>query len=310
MTFGVEHTLATRVQCTGIGLHSGKPVELVLRPAAAGTGVLFTRTDLDPPVRFPARAEWVVDTRMATTLGNGQHRLSTVEHLLSALAGMGIDNCSVDVAGPELPIMDGSAAGFVYLIQQAGLRPQRRMRRRLVIRKPIEVREGNRWARVMPSREFKVTVGIDYAHPAIGRQSLNSLRLTGQRYARRIAPARTFGFLKDVQMLQSHGLALGGSLQNAIVLDDSRVLNRDGLRFPDEFVRHKVLDLMGDLALLGLPLQGHVKAMRSGHALHQALVAQIRANPDCWTVEVPKSEEATDERPERARIPRWSPVRS
>ena len=306
---GVEHTLGTRVQCTGIGLHSGKAVDLVLRPAAAGTGILFTRTDLGNDVRFPARAEWVVDTRLATTLGNGEHRLSTVEHLVSALSALGVDNCTVEASGPELPIMDGSASAFVYLIQQAGMRPQRRMRRRLVVRRPIEVREGDRWVRVIPSREFKLSVEIDYPHAAIGRQSLHSLRPSPRRFSRQIAPARTFGFLRDVQTLQAAGLALGGSLQNAIVLDDERVLNREGLRFPDEFVRHKALDLIGDLALLGLPLQGHVQAMRSGHALHQALVAQIRANPDCWTVEVPGSAEhevAADRR--RARVPRLSGV--
>ena len=301
---GVEQTLGSRVQCTGIGLHSGRPVELVLCPAAAGTGILFVRSDLDRSVRFPARAEWVVDTRLATTLGNGTERLSTVEHLLAALRGMGVDNCTVEVSGPELPVMDGSAAAFVYLIQQAGLRPQRRMRRRLVIQRPIEVREGNRWVRVVPSREFKLTCEIDYAHPSIGRQALQSMRISPERFARRIAPARTFGFLRDVQMLQSQGLALGGSLQNAIVLDESRVLNREGLRFPDEFVRHKLLDLVGDLALLGLPLQGHVKAMRSGHALNQALVAEIRANPDCWTVEVPEPVRAERPVEKKARIPR------
>ncbi len=290
----------------GIGLHSGRPVDLILRPAAAGTGILFTRTDLGDEVRFPARAEWVVDTRLATTLGNGEHRLSTVEHLVSALSALGVDNCTVEASAPELPIMDGSASAFVYLIQQAGLRPQRRMRRRLVIRKPIEVREGDRRVRVLPSREFKLSVTIDYAHPAIGRQSMHAVRPSPRRFARQIAPARTFGFLRDVQMLQASGLALGGSLQNAIVLDDRRVLNREGLRFPDEFVRHKMLDLIGDLALLGLPLQGHVQAIRSGHALHQALVAQIRANPDCWTVEVPSAPDTepveTEYRP-RVRVP-------
>lgn len=288
---GVEHTLASRIQCTGIGLHGGKPVDLVLRPAAAGTGILFVRTDLRDKVSFPARTEWVVDTTLATTLGRQNARLATIEHLLSALYGMGVDNCTVEVSGPEIPIMDGSAAPFVYLIQQAGLAPQRRMRRRLVIRKPIEVREGDRWVRVIPSRSFKVTVDIDYPHPAIGRQSLEAVRIRPEYFARQIAPARTFGFLRDVQKLQSVGLALGGSLQNAIVLDEDRVLNRDGLRFPDEFARHKVLDLVGDLALLGLPIQGHVKASRSGHGLHQALVAEIRANPGCWTVEVPGSDE-------------------
>ena len=283
----VEHTVDTRVSCTGIGLHTGKPVDLTLRPAAAGTGIQFERTDLVPRVRFPARAEWVTDTMLATTLGNGDARLSTVEHLLAALRALGVDNCTVEVTGPELPIMDGSAASFVYLVQQAGLRPQRRMRRHLVIRRPIEVRDGNRWVRVTPSRYFRVSVGIDYSHPSIRRQSLRSLVVTPQLFAREIAPARTFGFLEDVQKLRSLGLGLGGSLQNAVVLDGGSVLNREGLRFDDEFVRHKVLDLIGDLALLGLPIRGHVAAMRGGHNMHRALVAEIRANPRCWTVEVP-----------------------
>jgi UDP-3-O-[3-hydroxymyristoyl] N-acetylglucosamine deacetylase len=283
----VEHTVDTRVRCTGIGLHTGRPVDLTLRPAAAGTGIQFERTDLAPRVRFPARAEWVADTMLATTLGNGDARLSTVEHLLAALRALGVDNCTAEVSGPELPIMDGSAASFVYLVQQAGLRPQRRMRRHLVIRRPIEVRDGNRSVRVTPSRDFKVSVGIDYSHPAIRRQSLRALRITPQFFARQIAPARTFGFLEDVQKLRSLGLGLGGSLQNAVVLDGGSVLNREGLRFADEFVRHKVLDLIGDLALLGLPIRGHVSAMRGGHNMHRALVAEIRANPSCWTVEVP-----------------------
>ena len=284
---GVERTLASRVQCTGIGLHSGQPVDIVLNPAAAGTGILFVRSDLGGEVRFPARAEWVVDTTLATTLGNGQERLSTVEHLLAALHAMEIDNCTIEVSGPEVPIMDGSASAFVYLVQQAGIRPQRRMRRRLVIQKPIEVREGRRSVRVIPSRDLKLSCEIDYDHPAIGKQGLQGLRLNAERFVRDIAPARTFGFLRDVQQLQSSGLALGGSLQNALVLDETRVLNAQGLRFRDEFVRHKILDLIGDLALLGIPLQGHVKAVCSGHALHQALVAEIRANPDCWTIEMP-----------------------
>ncbi len=303
----VEHTLATRVCCTGIGLHSGNPVDLVLRPASAGTGILFVRSDLERDVWFPARAEWVVDTLLATTLGSADVRLSTVEHLIAALRGMGVDNCTVEVSGPELPIMDGSAAPFVYLIQQAGLRPQRRMRRRLVVHRPIEVRDGNRWARVLPSRSFKVSMTIDYPHPAIGRQSLQASSMPPAYFAREIAPARTFGFLRDVQALQSRGLARGGSLQNAIVVDDARVLNREGLRFSDEFVRHKVLDLIGDLALLGLPLQAHVKAMRGGHSLHQALVAEIRANPSCWTVEIP-GDTAPELSERRARVPRLIPA--
>ncbi len=290
MVSGVEHTLASQIACTGIGVHTGEPVDLVLRPAAAGTGVLFVRTDLHREVRFPARAEWVVDTRLATTLGNGAHRLSTVEHLAAALRALGVDNCTVEVSGPELPIMDGSASPFVYLIQKAGVRSQRRMRRRLVIRRPIEVRDGNRSVRVIPSRSFKLSVEIDFAHPAIGRQSFETQRITPDVFAREIAPARTFGFARDLEALKAAGLARGGSLQNAIVLDGKRVLNPGGLRHPEEFVRHKALDLIGDLALLGLSVQGHVKAVRSGHALHQALVAEIRANPDCWSVEVPEAE--------------------
>ena len=262
-------------------------MDLALSPAAPGTGILFVRTDLDQSVRFPARAEWVVDTRLATTLGKPGSRLSTVEHLIAALRGLGIDNCTVEVDGAELPIMDGSAAPFVYLIQSAGLRPQKRTRRRLVIRRPIEVHHGNRWVRVVPSRSFKMSVTIDYLHPAIGRQFRFADLGEGGVFESELAPARTFGFLSEVQKLQSMGLALGGSLQNAIVLDDDHVLNPGGLRFSDEFVRHKMLDLVGDLSLLGLPIQGHVKAMRSGHALNQALVAEIRANPSCWTVEVP-----------------------
>ena len=304
---GVERTLASRVHCTGIGVHTGKPVTLTLRPAAAGTGVLFVRSDLGRDVRFPARAEWVVDTRLATTLGNREHRLSTVEHLLAALYGLGVDNCTVEVSGPELPIMDGSASPFAYLVQQAGLRPQRRMRRRLVIRRPIEVRDGNRFVRVLPSREFRITSTIDFDHPAIGVQSLRSLTISPRVFLREIAPARTFGFLREVQALQAMGLARGGSLQNAVVLDDARVLNREGLRFPDEFVRHKVLDLIGDLSLLGLPVQGHFKVMRGGHPLHRALVAEIRANPACWTVEVPAVPERVPA-PERVPVPSLRPA--
>ena len=279
------------MQCTGIGLHSGEPVDLTLKPAAAGTGILFVRTDGAQPVRFPARAEWVTDTTLATTLGNEDSRLSTIEHLVSALRGMGIDNCTVEVSGPELPIMDGSAASFVYLIQQAGIRSQARMRRRIVIRRPIEVRDGNRYVRVDAVARVQA-LGRDRlraSRRSVGRRS-TAWSISPELFAREIAPARTFGFLKDTQRLQAIGLARGGSLANAIVLDETHVLNAEGLRFRDEFARHKVLDLIGDLALLGVPLQGHVKAVRGGHQLHQALVAEIRANPSCWTLETPSSE--------------------
>ncbi len=304
-----EHTLAGEVKCTGIGVHSGRAVDLVLRPAAAGTGIFFVRRDLPGAPRFPARAEWVVDTTLATTLGTPRARLSTVEHLISALHGMGVDNCTVEVFGPEMPIMDGSAAPFVYLIEQAGVVAQRRLRRRLVIRKPVEVREGDRYVCAIPSREFKLTVDVDFPHPAIGHQTLRSLAVTPHTYAREIASARTFGFLSEVQRLQARGLALGGTLQNAIVLDEQRVLNPEGLRFRNEFARHKALDLIGDLALLGLPVQGHFKAVRSGHSLHQALVAELRANPDCWSIETAESRAPVEEPGEAAlQLPSLTPA--
>jgi UDP-3-O-[3-hydroxymyristoyl] N-acetylglucosamine deacetylase len=281
-----EHTLAEPIHCTGVGVHTGKPVDLVLRPAAPGTGIVFVRRDQGQDRRFPARSEWVIDTTLATTLGNAESRLSTVEHVISALAGMQVDNCTVEVFGPEVPIMDGSSAPFVYMIEQAGRVAQKRLRRRLVIRKPVAVREGDRFLSAIPSREFKVSVEVEFDHPAIGKQSIRALSVTPRTYARSLAPARTFGFLEDVKRLQAKGLALGGSMQNAIVLDTARVLNPEGLRFRDEFARHKALDLVGDLALLGLPVQGHFKAVRSGHSLHQALVAELRANPSCWSIEV------------------------
>jgi UDP-3-O-[3-hydroxymyristoyl] N-acetylglucosamine deacetylase len=306
---GCEHTLAGEVKCTGIGVHSGRPVDVILRPAAAGTGIFFVRRDLPGAPHFPARAEWVVDTTLATTLGTSRGRLSTVEHLISALRGMGVDNCTVEVFGPEVPIMDGSAAPFVYLIEQAGIVSQRRLRRRLVIRKPVEVREGDRYVCAIPSREFKLSVEVYFPHPAIGHQTLRALAVTPHTYAREIAPARTFGFLADVQRLQAQGLALGGTLQNAVVLDEKRVLNPEGLRFRNEFARHKALDLIGDLALLGLPVQGHFKAVRSGHSLHQALVAELRANPDCWSVETADSSVAPESAGESAlSVPSLTPA--
>jgi UDP-3-O-[3-hydroxymyristoyl] N-acetylglucosamine deacetylase len=280
-----QRTIAEKISCTGTGLHSGKPVQLTLHPARAHSGIVFVRSDLPHPVEIPARFDAVSSTRLATTLGRGDATLGTVEHLLSALVGLGIDNIRVEVDGPEVPVMDGSAASFVYLIRAAGIFDQRAERRVMRIRKRLEVRDGDRSIRVEPAAGLRVSYGVDYAHPAIGRQHKKQLEIDDRVYEREIARARTFGFLRDVEALWRSGLARGGNLENTVVLDDSRVLNREGLRWSDEFVRHKVLDLLGDLALLGMPLQGHVVVERGGHALHLELVRRLMTARDAWVVE-------------------------
>jgi UDP-3-O-[3-hydroxymyristoyl] N-acetylglucosamine deacetylase len=282
-----QQTIAEKVSCTGIGLHSGAPTQLVLHPARAGEGISFLRTDARTPVEIPARSSEVSSTRLATTLGHGDASVRTVEHLLGALYGLGIDNVRIEVDGPELPVMDGSAAPFVYLIRSAGVFRQRERRRSLRLRRPIEVRDGDRSIRVEPARELRVRYAVDFEHPAIRRQELELAPLDAERFDREIAAARTFGFLRDVRALWSAGLARGGSLDNTVVLDETRVVNPQGLRWPDEFVRHKVLDLCGDLALLGLPLIGHVHVERGGHALHQQLVAAILESPEAWAIDNP-----------------------
>ena len=269
----------------GIGLHSGEPVQLTLHPARAGSGVTFIRTDLAHPVEIPARHDAVTSTHLATTVGVGDATIATVEHLLSALYALGIDNVRIEVDGPEIPVMDGSAAPFVYLLRSAGLFDQRSERRTLKILEPLEVRDGDRHIRVEPGTGLSIDYAVDFSHPAIGRQKLNGAVLDDVYYEREIARARTFGFLRDVEALWRAGLAQGGNLTNTVVMDDERVLNDDGLRWPDEFVRHKVLDLIGDLALIGMPLEGRVTACRAGHALHQALVSKILETPEAWIVE-------------------------
>jgi UDP-3-O-[3-hydroxymyristoyl] N-acetylglucosamine deacetylase len=280
-----QQTIAEKVSCTGIGLHSGAPAQLVLHPARAGEGITFVRTDAREPVEIPARSSEVSSTRLATTLGRGDASVRTVEHLLGALYGLGIDNVRIEVDGPELPVMDGSAAPFVYLIRSAGVFRQRERRRTLRLRHPIEVRDGDRLIRVEPARELRVHYAVDFEHPAIRRQELSLAPLDAERFDREIAGARTFGFLRDVRALWEAGLARGGSLDNTVLLDASKVVNPQGLRWADEFVRHKVLDLCGDLALLGLPLVGEVTVERGGHALHQQLVSAILAQPDAWVVD-------------------------
>ncbi len=280
-----QRTIAEKISCTGIGLHSGAPVQLTLHPARAGTGVTFVRTDLAHPVEIPARHDAVTSTNLATTVGRGDATIGTVEHLLSALFALGIDNVRIEVDGPEIPVMDGSAGPFVYLIRTAGRFDQRSERRTLRITQPLEIRDGDRHICIEPGEGFSVDYAVDFSHPAIGRQELNGFVLNDVNYERELARARTFGFLRDVEALWRAGLAQGGNLTNTVVMDDERVLNEAGLRWSDEFVRHKVLDLVGDLALLGMPIHGHVTACRAGHALHQALVQKILATPEAWVVE-------------------------
>jgi UDP-3-O-[3-hydroxymyristoyl] N-acetylglucosamine deacetylase len=280
-----QRTIAEKITCTGIGLHSGAPVQLTLHPERADVGVVFVRTDLAHPVEIPARHDAVTSTVMATTLGRGDATLSTVEHLMSAIVALGVDNLRVEVDGPEIPVMDGSAEPFVYLIRTAGLYDQRAERRVLRIRETLEVRDGERSIRIQPFDGLRVTYGVDFDHPAIGRQRIDNLTLDDDTFEREIARARTFGFLRDVEALWRAGLARGGNLENTVVMDDQTVLNREGLRYRDEFVRHKILDLVGDLSLIGMPISGHVIADRGGHALHQALVRAILDTPSAWVVE-------------------------
>ena len=282
----LEHTLASSVDCTGIGLHTGNPVYLSLNPAPPGAGFSFARVDLDNPTTFPARSEWVIDTTLATTLGsrsNPKARVSTTEHLLSALWGMGVDNCIIEIAGEEVPIMDGSAAPFVDMIKRAGLKPQDQFRREIVIHEPIEVRDGDRWIRIIPSDHFYMSTLIDFNHPSIGRQYFTPKKISQDYYIKEIAPARTFGLLKDISAMKKLGLVKGGTLDNAVVVGHYGVVNQ--LRYPDEFVRHKTLDLLGDLALLGYGIQGHVMATKTGHTLNRMLIDEIRRKTDYWSLE-------------------------
>jgi UDP-3-O-[3-hydroxymyristoyl] N-acetylglucosamine deacetylase len=250
-----QRTLRGPAACTGVGLHTGAKVTLRLLPARPDSGVVFVRTDLTDKPAIVARAEHVVDTALATTLGCGDVRVHTVEHLMAALAGLGIDNARVELDGPEVPIMDGSATAFIAAILEAGIRVQEQPKSFLVIRRPIVVEDGEKRAALVPGRGFKVDCTIDFSHPLIHDQAV-SISFSDRAFLREVAPARTFGFLRDVDKLKAHGLAKGGSLDNAIVVDDFSILNPEGLRFPDEFVRHKVLDALGDISLLGMPVLG------------------------------------------------------
>jgi UDP-3-O-[3-hydroxymyristoyl] N-acetylglucosamine deacetylase len=276
-----QRTLKASTRTTGVGLHTGARVDLVLRPAPVDAGIVFHRTDLVPPVAIPASASMVGDTRLSSTLRQGGASISTVEHLMSAMAGLGIDNLHVDVAGPEIPIMDGSAGPFVYLLQGAGIVEQNAPKRYLRIVAPVEVRDGDKWARFEPHDGFRLDFTIDFPHPVFGSENRHVvIDFAEHSYVKEVARARTFGFMQDVEAMRAAGLGLGGSLQNAIVLDEVRVLNTEGLRYDNEFVRHKVLDAIGDLYLLGHPLIGQYTAHKSGHALNNALARALVARPD------------------------------
>ena len=284
-----QRTLKTLTRAVGVGLHSGQRVELTLRPAQPDTGIVFRRVDLPEPVDIPISALAVTDTRLASTISSGGAKVHTVEHLMSACAGLGIDNLYVDITAEEVPILDGSASSFVFLLQSAGVALQNAPRRFIRVLAPVEVSEGQgealKWARLDPFHGYKLSFEIDFHHPAVDSTGQRvEFDLSQGSYARDIARARTFGFTKDVEMMRSNGLALGGGLDNAIVMDDYKVLNHDGLRYDDEFVKHKILDAMGDLYLLGKPLLAAYSAFRSGHAMNNRLLRELLAHPEAFEV--------------------------
>lgn len=278
-----QRTLKSLIRAKGVGLHTGQKVNIALRPAQPDTGIVFRRVDLASPVDIPARADLVGETRLSSCLVLGPAKVYTVEHLMSALAGLGVDNAYVDLDGPEVPIMDGSAAPFVLLLQQAGLEEQPAPKRFLRVTRALEVRDADKWARLEPYEGLRLSFSIVFNHPVIDKTS-QSVRVdfAETSYLKEIARARTFGFMQDVESLREDGLALGGGLDNALVLDEYRVLNAEGLRFADEFIRHKVLDAMGDLYLLGRPLLGAFSAHKSGHALNNKLLRALVADPGAW----------------------------
>jgi UDP-3-O-[3-hydroxymyristoyl] N-acetylglucosamine deacetylase len=276
-----QRTLKSEVSCTGIGLHSGNKVSMVLKPAPPDTGIRFVRKDLPKALEIQAVNGNVTDTNMSTSVGHNGSGVSTVEHLTAAFFGLGIDNVRVELDGPEVPIMDGSAAPFVFLIKSAGIRTQKSPKQFLVVKKRFRVEDEDRSITIHPSRELKVTYTIEFNHPLIKNQRY-FLRFSGGDFVREISRARTFGFLKDIHLLRENGLAMGGSLDNAIVIDEFRVLNEDGLRYPDEFVRHKILDFLGDLALLGKPVIGHFVVEKSGHFLNQVMLRELMKSDNCW----------------------------
>ncbi|MEC5397749.1 UDP-3-O-acyl-N-acetylglucosamine deacetylase [Uliginosibacterium sp. H1] len=280
-----QRTLKTIVEATGVGLHGGVRVRLRLRPAAPDTGIVFHRIDLDPPVSLPADPYAVCDTRMCSGLEKGDAKVRTVEHLMSALAGLGVDNCHVDIDAPEIPILDGSSAPFVYLLQSAGFEFQDAPKRFLRVKKPVEYREDDKWVKLEPYDGYRLNFAIKFNHPAIDRTGTEvTVDFASQDYARDVARARTFGFMQEVEAMRNVGLAQGGSLDNAIVMDEYRVLNADGLRYADEFVKHKVLDAIGDLYLCGHLLLASYSAYKSGHALNNQILRVLLEDKEAWEI--------------------------
>ena len=275
-----QRTLKSLVSATGVGLHTGQKVRLTMRPAQPDTGIVFRRTDLARPAEVPARADLVGETRLCSALVSGEVRIYTIEHLMSALYGLGVDNAYVDLDGPEVPIMDGSAAPFVLLLQQAGIEEQPVPKRFLRVKKRVEARDGDKWAAIEPHEGFKLSFSIVYRHPVIVKSNTElTVDFATTSYLKEVARARTYGFVRDVEDLRESGLALGGGLENAVVLDEHRVLNAGGLRFADEFIRHKILDAVGDLYLLGRPLLAAFSAHKSGHDLNNRLLRALAADP-------------------------------
>jgi UDP-3-O-[3-hydroxymyristoyl] N-acetylglucosamine deacetylase len=279
----LQRTLRGEIECKSTGLHSGRKVSMKIKPADVDAGIVFVRTDLPGNHQIKADVKNVRDTTLATTIGNNGSAVSTIEHLMSAFSGMGIDNAIVEVNEPEVPIMDGSARPFVEMLKTVGTRVQGKCKKLLVIKKEISVADDVGSAMLLPASEFKITYKIDFEHPAIGQQTFH-MTFSDASYEEEICAARTFGFLKDVEYLQARGLALGGSLKNAVVLNDKKIINKEGLRCPNEFVKHKILDAIGDLSLLGMPIIGHFVAYKSGHRLNNQLIQEVLARPESWSI--------------------------
>lgn len=278
-----QRTLKSSIRATGVGLHTGQKVAITLRPAHPNTGIVFRRIDLQRPVDIRALATNVSDARLCSTIEENGAKVATVEHLMSAFAGLGVDNAYVDLTGPEVPIMDGSAGPFVFLIQSAGIDEQPAAKKFIRIRKPVQVGDATRWARLEPFDGYRLSFSIDFYYPVLERSAQSTtVDFAETSYVKEVSRARTFGFMQDVETLRSDGLALGGSLENAIVMDEYRVLNTDGLRYADEFVKHKVLDAIGDLYLIGHPIVGAFSAHKSGHGLNNELVRHVLAQRDAW----------------------------
>lgn len=279
----LQRTLKKEISCYSVGLHTGRKINMKIKPAPADTGIVFMRTDLPDAAPIHARYDNVCDTTLATTLGSNGVTVSTVEHLLSAFSGMGVDNAIIELDSFEVPVMDGSALPFVNMLKDVGTHVQKKNKKMLVIKKPVAINSGDSSAMFAPSDTFKITYEIDFKHPVIGKQAYD-MTFSDEVYEHEICAAQTFGFLKDLEFLQAKGLALGGSLKNAIVLDDKKIINKEGQRIPNVFVKHKILDAIGDLFLLGMPIIGHFVAYKSGHRLNNLLLRELIDRKDCWEI--------------------------